>query len=152
MMRTKFIPLAILFFVGFAMFSCINDIFPVHAQPAATSPVQCGKYFLYLHPSYWQHGNRQAQASATYKVFTVSVIPPDQKVDTLDSLWAYGVTQSVISMNRPVLHQFEKLPRADVRPATFGETFGDYINGSICMPYKPFELACTEISAFCGPK
>lgn len=126
------------------------------APPPNTSiylaPVKCGPYFLYLHPAYYRldRFHRRAQR---YIVFSVSKTPPEAKVAQIEQLWAYGVSQNTIAINRPNLFGHEIHSRTAMRPAMMKEIgVGDYIGEYSCNPYRPTQLQCQDFSPWCDIK
>lgn len=113
------------------------------------APVNCGPYFLYIHPAYYKldRFHRRAQR---YVIFSVSKTPPEARVETIEQLWAYGLSQNTLASERPNLFGREVHSRTAMRPAMFKEIgIGDYLGEYICKPYRPFTLQCTDFAPWC---
>lgn len=147
----------ILFFVGYAILSWtgslpyIAQLLRLHHKLPETrysltlAPAKCGPYYLYV---------RGAADDLRHKVFFTSLTPPDEapRPATIVQEFAYGVSRTTISTNRPSYGGNEALNRNDVRPATFIEAFGDYIGGNFCKPYRPGTLRCWNSNIpWCDP-
>lgn len=114
---------------------------------AASAPVRCGPYFIYIHPE-----SQTDRFKFRRKVFVVSNNPPDDEtIDTIYELWSYGVRMDVISRKRPVVSRNERFSRNSIRPAMYSEMIGDYIGDDPCYPYRSTELSCDGRSPFCNP-
>lgn len=108
------------------------------------APAQCGPYFLYIHPESGTLSEYQYR-----KLFVVSRTPPDDRSSpTVSQIWMYGVRTDVLS--RPKDYRVRgSHARKQIRPATYGEVWGDYIGDYACGPYKPNQIECDGRSPFC---
>lgn len=158
-----FIGLGVLFFVGYVLAPVRSVVlalaYPVFGKVTVPdtlyslqyAPVKCGPYFLYVHPDFHSAALRGQSRGLRHKLYFVSATPPDldPRPDTIAQLFAFGVAQHTLSNTQPTTGHAQTHKRSAVRPATFAEVMGQYIDTSYCKPYRPSTQRCNGALPFC---
>jgi len=122
-----------------------------HPNRNKTAPVQCGEYFLYIHP---QSGNHKRQGPFNNckhcLIFAVTRTPPDDRtIKQVPVLWSYGDPTSHLVNQYPVVAHNQTFPRTDLIPAYYLQATDHRIGKHVCFPYRPFHLECDGKKPWC---